>query len=399
MTERVRVAVRVRPLNGREREAGTRNVVRCVSPKELEITCPSAGGVSAVKKWSFDVCADGGQADVFEGMGCRALLDSALRGVKATCFAYGATGSGKTHTVVGELVDDSSGGLRRGPEDVGLIEHGARYLFEKASPKLSVIASFYEVYNENVFDLLDAGKTPLPVRHNADDKNIGFFVPGLSELECESAEDVTAVVAEGRLNRRRAAHKLNRDSSRGHALLTLRLVHGATRGKVTFVDLAGNERLKRSEDSDAAETGAINKSLHALGKVISALGTGSKGGDHVPYRDSTLTKLLQDSLGGDATTLMVACVSPAAAHVDETLCTLAYAYRAAGILNAPVVNLVGVPSGAAGDRAREDAANAAEVEALRSEVARLKDANRRLTADNRAFARAAADVKIGRAHV
>ena len=102
----------------------------------------------------------------------------------------------------------------------------------------------------------------------------------------------------------------------------------------------GNERLKRSKDSDPRETGAINRSLQALGKVISILSK-KDSDEHVPYRDSTLTKLLMDSLGGDAATLMVACASPASQHVDETLCTLGYARRARGIVNAPFATLVG----------------------------------------------------------
>ncbi|KAH8048917.1 hypothetical protein JL722_12152 [Aureococcus anophagefferens] len=263
--------------------------------------CPSAGGVRAAKTFNFDLCAH-------EGMG---------------------------------------------QDDVFGSESG-----------FFAVASFFEVYDERVYDLLDASKTPLPVRHNV---GTGFFVPGLSELECFSPDDVVAVLAEGRRSRRRAAHKLNRDSSRGHALLTLKLVHGRTRGKVSFVDLAGNERLKRSEDSDAAETGSINRSLHALGKVISTL---AKKGDkedeaHVPYRDSTLTKLLMDSLGGDVVTLMIACVSPAEAHLDETLCTLQYAYRAKGIVNSPAVNLVGAPRGSIAVAAQEE--TMAEMRALREE--------------------------------
>ncbi|KAH8071113.1 hypothetical protein JL721_4544 [Aureococcus anophagefferens] len=364
-SQRVRVAVRVRPLN--DREAGSA-VVRCLDPGSLELMCPSAGGVRAAKTFNFDLCAHEGmgQDDVFGSVGARELLDSALRGMKATMFAYGATGSGKTHTIIGHARDGAEFPQEpRGDGGTGLIDRAAAYLFSNARESgFFAVASFFEVYDERVYDLLDASKTPLPVRHNV---GTGFFVPGLSELECFSPDDVVAVLAEGRRSRRRAAHKLNRDSSRGHALLTLKLVHGRTRGKVSFVDLAGNERLKRSEDSDAAETGSINRSLHALGKVISTL---AKKGDkedeaHVPYRDSTLTKLLMDSLGGDVVTLMIACVSPAEAHLDETLCTLQYAYRAKGIVNSPAVNLVGAPRGSIAVAAQEE--TMAEMRALREE--------------------------------
>ncbi|KAK7238407.1 microtubule motor protein [Aureococcus anophagefferens] len=389
-SQRVRVAVRVRPLN--DREAGSA-VVRCLDPGSLELMCPSAGGVRAAKTFNFDLCAHEGmgQDDVFGSVGARELLDSALRGMKATMFAYGATGSGKTHTIIGHARDGAEFPQEpRGDGGTGLIDRAAAYLFSNARESgFFAVASFFEVYDERVYDLLDASKTPLPVRHNV---GTGFFVPGLSELECFSPDDVVAVLAEGRRSRRRAAHKLNRDSSRGHALLTLKLVHGRTRGKVSFVDLAGNERLKRSEDSDAAETGSINRSLHALGKVISTL---AKKGDkedeaHVPYRDSTLTKLLMDSLGGDVVTLMIACVSPAEAHLDETLCTLQYAYRAKGIVNSPAVNLVGAPRGSIAVAAQEE--TMAEMRALREEVRQLREENRRLAGANAKLEALAADL-------
>ncbi|KAJ8605191.1 hypothetical protein CTAYLR_000406 [Chrysophaeum taylorii] len=317
------------------------------------------------------------QSDVFRHCGASSLLDAAVEGMKVTILAYGATGSGKTHTIIGE-----DGG------DIGLIERSAKYLFETKRSGLRLVASCYEVYSENVYDLLNASKTPLPVRHNTTAN--AFFVPGLVELECHDACDVAAIVAEGRRARRRAAHKLNRDSSRGHALLSCKLVtsSGHQLGKVTFVDLAGNERLGRSQTENATETGSINRSLFALGKVISALArthpSTSQVDDasHVPYRDSTLTKLLMDSLGGDVFTLMIACVSPAPAHLDETLCTLQYAFRAKGIHNAPTVQLVSAsPLSSEGDTATTTRSHESdEMLALRRENARLREENRRLRA-------------------
>lgn len=283
------------------------------------------------------------------------------------------------------------GGAECGPQSkasrTGLIEMSARYLFKtKVSAgrdtQLRLIASFYEVYNENVYDLMDPSKTPRSVRHNTA-KN-SFYVPGLVELECLDTEDVAAIVTEGRRARRRATHKLNRDSSRGHALLSLKLVTstGKKLGKVNFVDLAGNERLARSQTENASETGSINKSLFALGKVISSLSRDTSDAlvspgsrDHIPYRDSTLTKLLMDSLGGDVFTLMIACVSPAGAHLDETLCTLQYAHRAKGITNAPSVQLVATTPSLSEGPEHETA-----LASLRRENARLREENRRLRA-------------------
>ncbi|KAJ1455378.1 P-loop containing nucleoside triphosphate hydrolase protein [Pelagophyceae sp. CCMP2097] len=373
-TGRVRVAVRVRPLNANEVGG---SAVSVGDGRTLAVTQREAGGVSSVKEFAFDVVSDGevGQEDVFESCGAMSLLDAAARGHKVTIFAYGATGSGKTHTILGpEQHNTLEGGAT---EAAGLIERATDYLFRRhrGAGALRLVASFYEVYNEQVFDLLDAGKAPLAVRHNT--ATAAFFVPGLVELECVCADDVSAVVTEGRRSRRRAAHKLNRDSSRGHALLAVRLVaDGRDCGKVSFVDLAGNERLGRSQTTDAAETGSINRSLFALGKVIAALTEESLDRSHIPYRDSTLTKLLMDSLGGDVFTLMIACVSPAAAHLDETLCTLQYARRAKGIVNAPRVSLVGQPGASA--QHEPDAELLAELASLRDEVASLREENQRL---------------------
>lgn len=364
---RVRVAVRVRPLIERNESS----VVTCRKPTAVELRCPSAGGVTQIKSFDFDVCSQETE-DFFEACGAATLMDAALEGMKATLLAYGATGSGKTYTIVGE-------------ENEGLVERCSRYLFDKREG-LRAMASFYEIFQENVYDLLETKKASLPVRH--DTARDCFYVPGLVEFECRNVEDVAAIVTEGRRVRRRGAHKLNRDSSRSHALLSLRLVRddGRCAGKASFVDLAGNERLGKSLNENAAETGSINRSLFALGKVISSLSVeddddhDSNRADqdsqrqqstHVPYRDSTLTKLLMDSLGGDVMTLMIACVSPAKAHLEETLCTLQYAQRAKGIKVSPSVQLLAAPPS-------ESTAVAAELAALRRENARLREENSRL---------------------
>lgn len=378
-TEHVRVAVRVRPLVAHEE--GQRAVVRCVG-NTVEIECPSAGGVSARKTYEFDVCIGpaASEEEVFEQLGAQALLDRALRGIKATIFAYGATGSGKTHTILGHEREDTvqtpsspafSSSKPINDRD-GLVARAVKHLY--TCKGLHIRASFFEVYREQVYDLLEPNHTALMLREGPD----GFFAPGLSELECHSYDDVEAILREGRRSRRKAAHKLNRDSSRSHALLVLRLAHGAARGRVTFVDLAGNERLKRSGDSDPKDTGAINRSLQSLGKVIATLAV-SGDTTHVPYRDSTLTKLLADSLGGDSATLMVACASPAVRHVDETLCTLGYARRARGITNTPSCTLVGSDTGTERRHAERDRN---ELERLRRDVQRLREENLKLREEN-----------------
>ena len=263
------------------------------------------------------------------------MLDSALNGYAATAFAYGQTGSGKTFTISGhqeriETIASDTGGT----SSDGLVPRSIRYLFDCISrarqgvgdgeTTFSVRASFAEIYNEQVYDLLNLQSGPLQVRWNI--RN-GFFVQDLFVVECENVDDVMAVVSEGHRNRRVGSHEMNMDSSRSHSLLTLHLEsesidpddgHMMVKfGKMVFVDLAGSERLKESKATGVTmtETGAINKSLFTLGKVISALGKKDQRERHgksndknfVPYRDSKLTKLLMDSLGGSCMTLMIAC--------------------------------------------------------------------------------------------
>ncbi|EEY70296.1 kinesin-like protein [Phytophthora infestans T30-4] len=244
----------------------------------------------------------------------------------------------------------------------GLIPRALKHLFsllEQASidVKTVVRASYCEIYNEQVFDLLNPGSGGLNVRWNA---RVGFYVQDLLVVRCDSLSDVLAVVAEGHRNRRVASHKTNADSSRSHSLLTVHVDRTETRdsdsgksngitryGKISFVDLAGSERLKETKSSNAEETSNINRSLLTLGKVISALAISSTGGNagaasvgsFIPYRDSKLTKLLMDSLGGQSLTLMIACVSPSAVALEDTLSTLNYATRAKNIRNKPVVQV------------------------------------------------------------
>lgn len=197
------------------------------------------------------------------------------------------------------------------------------------------------------------GQSSLAVRWNI--RN-GFFVQDLFVVECEVLQDVMAVVSEGHRNRRIGSHELNKDSSRSHSILTVHLEsetidpddgHPLVKfGKIVFVDLAGSERLKdtRSEGMTLTETGAINRSLFTLSKVISALADAAKKkkpkkSNFVPYRDSKLTKLLMDSLGGTSMTLMIACVSPSSHYMDETISTLNYATRANKIQNKPMVQM------------------------------------------------------------
>ncbi|RHY56979.1 hypothetical protein DYB38_006458 [Aphanomyces astaci] len=323
---------------------------------EMQVVSAGAGGRELVRNFQFDLCAseDMSQDDFFNLSGITTLLDSALEGYLATVFAYGQTGSGKTYSMSG--LEEKLGLSKErttsqdfdDPSD-GLIPRSIRYLFQSVAIKspdttFSMKASYCEIYNEQAYDLLNAASGALNVRWN--DRN-GFY--NLLVVQCDSMDDVMAVVDEGHRNRRVGSHEMNKDSSRSHSILTISLDqevldpndgHSVVKyGKMSFVDLAGSERLRDTKSANAEETSSINKSLLTLGKVIAALGTKSNTQVFVPYRDSKLTKLLMDSLGGNSLTLMIACVSPSPVVMEDTLSTLNYATRAKNIQNKPTVQM------------------------------------------------------------
>lgn len=345
-------------------------------------------GTNFCRDFHFHACLGQGvsQDEVFERCSIYQLLNAALAGYKVTIMAYGQTGSGKTYTMSGKNFAEEEVMHGPNPTEPGIINGAVDYLMRTVPTvqgvHYSLKASYLEIYNESVFDLLANSNKSVSVKWDAAK---GFHVPGLKVVECATFESVQDAIAKGLKNRRVGSHELNSESSRGHTILTLYCESipetsgtpeftGVKCGKVSFVDLAGSERLKdsRSTGDVLKETTNINKSLFNLGKVISALAErDSSPGSiiHIPYRDSTLTKLLMDSLGGSAFALMIACCSPAPAHVEETLSTLTYATRTKGIVNSPVVQYN------PGDV--ELAALKSEVEYLRGENCSLRDVLRR----------------------
>jgi len=232
----------------------------------------------------------------------------------------------------------------------GIIPRSVDYMWSQMTyrnEQFYVKASFAEIYKEQIQDLLNPASGILHCRWNVQN---GFFVEDLTVVECTCKEDLIAVLHEGIKNRKTGSHNLNTDSSRSHSLLTIYLISETKNdndiykkyGKISFVDLAGSERLKETESKGEMlkETGNINKSLFTLGKVISCL-SDKRGysGKHIPYRDSKLTMLLMDSLGGSSKALMIACISPSDAYSDETLSTLNYATRTMNIKNKPVIKM------------------------------------------------------------
>ncbi|CAI5683074.1 unnamed protein product [Oreochromis niloticus] len=318
--------------------------------------------------WSMDDSQKdkfAGQDVVFQCLG-ESLLDNAFMGYNACIFAYGQTGSGKSYTMMGSS------------EQPGLIPRLCSSLFSRTEKEaregesFTVEVSYMEIYNEKVRDLLDpkGSRQALKVREH---KVLGPYVDGLSRLAVTSYKDIESLMSEGNKSRTVAATNMNEESSRSHAVFNIILTHtltdlrsgtsGEKVSKLSLVDLAGSERAaKTGAAGERLKEGSnINKSLSTLGLVISALadhGAGKNKSKFVPYRDSVLTWLLKDSLGGNSRTAMVATISPAADNYDETLSTLRYADRAKNIVNHAVVN--------------EDP-NARIIRELREEVEKLKE--------------------------
>ena len=356
--ENVRVVVRVRPLTEREECSGDSELVSCQGDRSVQVIEQHGRGRPVTgTAFQFNQCfgVECGQEQLFERCGVLSLLDHVLDGYSATVFAYGPTGSGKTYTITGR--PDSILKYGSGDASDGIVIRSVEALFDKIRGQqrdglqFKVRTSCVEIYNENVLDLFRYnrnahGNEYLPVKF---DTNRGsFFVGDLSYGKCNSEEDLLRLYMKALRNRSVASHQLNQDSSRSHCILTVYVDsmvaaengHISTRhGKISFVDLAGSERLKDSQSvgSTLRETGAINKSIFTLGKVISSLCDRKK--TKVPYRDSKLTQLLMDSIGGTSMTIMLACVSPATSHLNETMRTLKYASSAKNIKNKPVVLL------------------------------------------------------------
>jgi hypothetical protein len=295
-----------------------------------------------------------GQLELFHQSGVEHYCECALEGMSSTVFCFGQTGSGKTYTMSGPLMEENERALH---DHTGLQYRAAHFMAHAAdeinrtygSSQFSPVvlrSSYIEIYNEAINDLLNE-TTGLKLRWSQSAQS--FFIENLMMVQCDEVSDLMAVLTEGNNNRKRASHLLNVDSSRSHVIFTIYVERRDAPdappklGKVHFIDLAGSEKLKDSESSGVhcEETKSINTSLFALGHVIASLakvGRGGGGGgaettSYVPYRDSTLTKLLMDSLGGQTKTLMVACITPSNRFTEESLRTVSYAMRTKNIVN------------------------------------------------------------------
>ena len=341
VTQCVQVVVRCRPMDEKE---GTRGYMRVVdvfpSRGVVEIRHPRDDPSSDnVKVFTFDAVYDwnSSQQDLYEET-VRPLVSSVLDGFNGTIFAYGQTGTGKTYTMEGLKNDhDRRGVIPRS------FEHIFNHIGRSENMQYLVRASYLEIYQEEIRDLLQPDQS---LRFELKEKpDTGVFVKDLSTSVCKNAAEIQQLMNTGNLNRTIGATNMNEHSSRSHAIFLITIEMGSIGdsggirvGRLNLVDLAGSERQSKTGASGERlkEASKINLSLSALGNVISALVDGKT--THVPYRDSKLTRLLQDSLGGNSKTIMVANIGPASYNYDETLTTLRYANRAKNIKNKPRIN-------------------------------------------------------------
>ncbi|XP_010624098.1 kinesin-like protein KIF17 isoform X5 [Fukomys damarensis] len=339
--ESVKVVVRCRPMNQRERELNCQSVVTVDSARgQCFIQNPGAAD-EPPKQFTFDGAyhMEHFTEQIYNEI-AYPLVEGVTEGYNGTIFAYGQTGSGKSFTMQG---------LPDPPSHRGIVPRAFEHVFESVQcaedTKFLVRASYLEIYNEDVHDLLGADtKQKLELKEHPEK---GVYVKGLSLHLVHSVAQCERIMETGWRNRAVGYTLMNKDSSRSHSIFTISIEIYAVdergedhlrAGKLNLVDLAGSERQSKTGASGERlkEATKINLSLSALGNVISALVDGRCR--HIPYRDSKLTRLLQDSLGGNTKTLMVACLSPADNNYDETLSTLRYANRAKNIKNKPCIN-------------------------------------------------------------
>uniref|UniRef100_A0AAQ4PFC7 Kinesin-like protein n=1 Tax=Gasterosteus aculeatus aculeatus TaxID=481459 RepID=A0AAQ4PFC7_GASAC len=326
----VKVMCRFRPLNDAERSRGDKYIPKFNGEETV---------VVSGKPYVFDrvLPPNTEQVQVYDTC-ARQIVNDVLGGYNGTIFAYGQTASGKTHTMEGILHD---------PHLMGIIPRISRDIFDHIysmdeNLEFHIKVSYFEIYLDKIRDLLDVSKTNLSVH---EDKNRVPFVKGCTERFVSSPDEVMDVIDEGKANRHVAVTNMNEHSSRSHSIFLINIKQENMEtelklsGKLYLVDLAGSEKVSKTgaEGSVLDEAKNINKSLSALGNVISALSEGTK--THVPYRDSKMTRILQDSLGGNCRTTIIICCSPSVYNEAETKSTLMFGQRAKTIKNTVSMNL------------------------------------------------------------
>ncbi|KAK6146946.1 hypothetical protein DH2020_017858 [Rehmannia glutinosa] len=349
----VQVLLRCRPLTDDEQRSNVPKVITCNESKREVTVLQNVASKQVDKVFTFDkVFGPKAQQRSIYDQSISPIVSEVLEGFNCTVFAYGQTGTGKTYTMEGGM-RNKGGEL---PVEAGIIPRAVRQIFdtlEAQNADYSMKVTFSELYNEEITDLLapedqlksieDRPKKPISLM---EDGKGSVIIRGLEEEAVYSANEIYSLLERGAARRRTADTLLNKRSSRSHSIFTI-TVHikdgniGDEElikcGKLNLVDLAGSENIYRSgaREARAREAGEINKSLLTLGRVINSLVEHSV---HVPYRDSKLTRLLRDSLGGKTKTCIIATISPSAHCLEETLSTLDYAHRAKSIKNKPEAN-------------------------------------------------------------
>ncbi|XP_026725612.1 kinesin-like protein KIF3A [Trichoplusia ni] len=341
--ENVRVVVRVRPMDQREKLDGSYS---CVSVdgvnNTVAVTRNNVTPQEPPRVYAYDAVFDSNtsQMDIYVQT-ASPIVEQVLKGYNGTIFAYGQTGTGKTYTMAGS---------NTAPELRGIIPNSFAHIFShiasaKEDEKFLVCVTYLEIYNEEVRDLL--GNNPHQSLEVKERPDIGVFVKDLTGYVVHNADELEKIMAVGNKNRHIGATAMNTESSRSHAIFSITVESSkkggdgkmhVKMGKLHLVDLAGSERQSKTHATGTRlkEATKINQSLSVLGNVISALVDGKS--THIPYRNSKLTRLLQDSLGGNSKTVMIATIGPADTNYVETISTLRYANRAKNIENKTHVN-------------------------------------------------------------
>ena len=343
----VKVYCRIRPENEKEYSTGLGLCLEPTSSNSLKIIIDNLNINSGLKEnyaekssqdFTYDKVfpSDTNQKTIFDIV-AKPLISAAFEGINGTLFCYGQTSSGKTYTMEGIPTDNNL---------MGVIPRMMQLIFDtinSGSPDIefSVKCQYYQIYNEKIQDLIDTRKTDLAIR---EDKNKGIWVEDCTEEYVESEQEMFNFFQNGAANRAVASTKMNALSSRSHSLFAVIIyqrniiTESSKTGKIYFVDLAGSEKMSKAGiegNTMLKEAQNINKSIMTLGMVINAL---TKGAKHIPYRDSKLTRVLQESLGGNSLTNLVINCSPSMSNQSETLSTLRFGQRAKLIKNKVVAN-------------------------------------------------------------
>lgn len=355
-TSNILVAVRTRPLSKKEREIDSFEIIEILDGKVVVLLDPSLDAPkpeeafrvnrTKEKQYAFDFAFDKNvsQQEVYQKT-TGFLLEGVVSGFNATVFAYGSTGAGKTYTMLG---DENSPGVML----MTILELYRNMNANSLERHYKVKLSYLEIYNENIRDLISGGSEHLEIW---EDPIKGITVSGLTEVEAQSPEDVIHMVTSGNTRRTCEPTKANETSSRSHAVLQIIIEHTdkaagtkaeVVTGKLALIDLAGSERAANTQNRGLRliEGANINRSLLALGNCINALYFANLKGTkaYIPYRDSKLTRILKDSLGGNCRTVMIACISPFFKTFEDTHNTLKYANRAKNIKTSVQRNVLNV---------------------------------------------------------